>query len=102
MPRTGAKTELTITSCFTNESWTGRVDLGEGSPEEKLRRAFRLFNRVVPEDERFLQSIGFTLPSMSAGDRVVMDGVAWKCAWLGWERDERDPSIPLHPFPFDD
>lgn len=83
---------IEITSGFTGESFACELDLGEGAPQQKLEVAFRFFNRVTDEDVERLERIGYTLPSMSAGDRVVLNGEAWVCAGVGFRREGGDCS----------
>lgn len=92
-------THVEITSCFTNQTWEGNVPLNGVSHWEKLQSAFRMFNRVTDEDARRLESLEFDQPSMSRGDRVVLDGTAYKCDSIGFTRDTRDPHEPLNPWP---
>ena len=83
----GAMDHVEITSSFTGDTFACELDLGDGEPEEKLERVFRLFNRVSEEDARRLERIGYRLPSLSVGDRVVLNGEAWVCAPVGFERE---------------
>jgi hypothetical protein len=82
-----------ITSVFTGDTWQGEVDLPRVPAErasENLELLFRLFNRVDERDTTRLDDIGYTLPSMSVGDRVEVDGVAWRVEPLGFERETDD------------
>jgi hypothetical protein len=90
---------LTIVSSFTQQEWTGEMDLAGTNDAEKLESAYRTFNRESAEDSAYLESVGFRQPSMSAGDRVILNGTAYMCEPLGFSPDTRDPHEPLNPWP---
>lgn len=69
---TSTSSHLTIRSIYTHAAWNGNVELGDGTSEQKLERAFRLFNRVDDADGERLESWGYRLPSMSVGDCVSL------------------------------
>ncbi len=50
-----------------------------------LDEIFRLLNHVQPGDGARMPT-GGKHRSLSAGDIVVRDGVAWGCAMMGWYR----------------
>lgn len=84
-------THVRIESSFTGKTWEGEVEV------EDLEDVFRFFNRVEPGDGLRLELIGYRLPSLSAGDRVTLDGVTWECAPVGWT--PVDPDTPMKPWP---
>lgn len=80
--------KVAVTSVFTRQRWEGEVKIdvpAEGSPQEKLDRLFRFFNRVDEADVVRLEEIGFRQPSMSMGDLVELDGETWTVAAFGFE-----------------
>lgn len=84
---------IEIISAFTHDRWQGIVDLGEGENDRKLERAFRMFNRISDEDAERLEDIDFNQPSMSAGDRVILNGDAFECEAIGFSPDERGEDL---------
>lgn len=69
--------QVTIVSGFTGDSWTGELDEfqivpGQNEGDSLLDTLFRFFNRVDPEDNERLERIGYTLPSLSAGDFIAI------------------------------
>lgn len=82
-----------ITSAFTNESWEGEVDLHlrwRTSDPTRLEQIFRLFNRVDEADSERLERMGYTLPSLSVGDRVELDDEVWYVHPIGFKREPCD------------
>lgn len=90
-----------ITSAFSREKWAGVIELSDpkATEYEKLEEIFRYFNRLDDEDAARLRDINFTQPSLSAGDRVVLNGHAYQCDVTGFSPDERDPHEPINPWP---
>lgn len=93
--------KVKVTSSFTNESWEGEVELAGATDMQKLGALFRLFNRVEDEDTVRLERIGYRLPSLSAGDRVVLNERVYRVDAGGFSLDDRDPREPLKPWPLD-
>jgi hypothetical protein len=93
--------KVKITSSFTNESyeceWTTLTDLDDRA---LLNRVYDTFQRVTSGDHDRLAKIGYELPSISAGDRIEIDGKAWRVDAMGFSPDDRDPNEPLQPWPF--
>jgi hypothetical protein len=77
--------DVQIESHWRDERWSGRIPLPTNGTG-KLEHIFRFFNRVDEEDGPRLSAIGYTLPSLSVEDVVVVDGERWLCAPVGWER----------------
>ena len=76
-------------------SWTGTIPLSllgvstqdlDSNPQAVNGRLWRLFNPVEPADSQLLGSLGYRLPSLSAGDLIAWEGVTWRAATLGFER----------------
>lgn len=67
-------------------TWEGEVELKPDTPHFQLEQVFRLFNRVEQADVQRLRDIGYTLPSLSTGDHVTLDGVRWRCCAVGWKQ----------------
>lgn len=49
-----------------------------------LEWIFRQFNRV--NDAEFISYLGISVPSLSVGDSVEIDGRKYECAGVGWQR----------------
>lgn len=64
--------KLTILSSFTHDVWKGTYE-SDTTGEALLEEIFRAFNRVDEDDNKRLEGIGFTQPSLSAGDVVAID-----------------------------
>lgn len=58
----------------------------EGLDESFLGWIFRQFNRV--DDNELISYLGISVPSLSVGDSVEIDGRKYLCAGCGWERVE--------------
>jgi hypothetical protein len=73
-------------------TWTGETSeliWREGSVPDDPAAAvnehlFRFFNRVDERDERRLQGIGYSLPSLSVGDVIYWNRKAWRVAGEGF------------------
>lgn len=52
----------------TDPTWTGEVNTTD------LDEIWRLFNRVSTEDNKRLRDMGYTLPSLSMGDVITING----------------------------
>lgn len=70
-------------------SWTGDVPFSETtSTEAMLEEVFRYFNRVEEGDNARLEEIGYRLPSLSVGDRVILhrenDEETWEVVSIGF------------------
>jgi hypothetical protein len=75
-----AKQELAVTT------WEGALPLESRTTEGQLEEVFRLFNRVTEEDVTRLHRMGYTLPSLSVGDTVTINGdQRYRVAPVGWE-----------------
>jgi hypothetical protein len=81
--------KIKIESHFRDEEWEGEIpdQRPENSTETYLEFIFRYFNRVDPGDDERLERIGYKLPSLTAGDTVVLEnGERWFCLTVGWMR----------------
>jgi hypothetical protein len=87
--------QVTVTSNFTGESWTGDVPGLDPATENCMainERLFRFFNRVDQVDCDRLEDLGYTLPSMSVGDvvayvfRPALGPAAFRVADMGFKR----------------
>lgn len=84
-------TKITIKSGWGGE-WSGEVPFSPNQDSEALlEQIFRYFNRVDQEDCDRLESIGYTLPSLSVGDEVtlhfnIIGDEVWKVANVGFVR----------------
>lgn len=84
--------EITIRSTWAERAerevttWTGEVELREGSTDDQLEQIFRAFNRVTPVDSDRMAAQGYELPSLSEGDQVTLDGVTYEVGIVGFRR----------------
>jgi hypothetical protein len=59
----------------TEFTWEGEVDVRRGATSGTTNsEIFRMFNRVDALDVERLDALGYTLPSLSAGDLIVWVG----------------------------
>lgn len=58
--------------------WSGDVDVA--NPDD----AWRFFNRIDRADSQRLAGVGYTLPSLSVGDLLTIDGTTYLCRPLGF------------------
>lgn len=65
--------------------WTGSVPADENAdPDVVNEQIFRMFNRVDEADNERLEKWGYRLPSLSVGDVITWNGVAYEVASVGF------------------
>lgn len=88
----GGAMKLTIWSHFEGKTWTGEIP---GTFEDgSLDVIFRLFNRVEEGDAERLEAWGYTLPSLSVGDRVTVAGQRFVVMPIGFEEEPVGAAMP--------
>lgn len=81
--------QLTIWTHWEGKSWTGDAPISRFKADwEKLEAIFRFFNRVDDGDHERMAAVGYLLPSLSVGDKVLMAGQWWDVAVAGFTRGE--------------
>lgn len=75
----------------TEPTWTGEFDIpatdlgGNVDPMPTLERIFRQFNAVDDADVAFMKRMNYTLPSLTSGDIVTIDGKNYFCKMASWQ-----------------